>query len=198
VEPTGDLGRLMAWWHTHGCLGPPQVAWLANAVDAATAETQVDRAVDQGATLIVVHIRGDSLSARTAIAELTKTSPAHVRPIEDGMTDIDWMREVATIRDLKAKQEPPAPTVLAAAAALRRARQRSTPVIFSGLTTHAGALMIEDITDSFLPASSSTDAAITAAQDFLELRPALDLQLASDDEYGPRAVVALLELLREG
>lgn len=197
MEPTGDLGQLMAWWNIHGRPGRPQVTWLTDSPTVSAAENNVDRAVDEGATLIVVQARGDSLSARATIAEITKKSPTDVRGIEDGLSDIEWMREVATIRDLRAAGKPPTHEVLAASAALERAQQRSIPVVFFGLTAHAGALMVDNITDLFLPASSSTDNAIAVAQEFLGLRPALDFRLTSEDEHGPRAVVTLLESLHE-
>jgi hypothetical protein len=49
--------------------------------------------------------------------------------------------------------------------------------------------------DSWLPASSSTDPAISVAQNHWRIEPALDLHLRGEDDFGIRAVVALLDVV---
>lgn len=195
--PTGDLLRLANWWREHGPRSERQVAWIVDPADAQAAKSAIDHAVDSGATLIALLARGNEIAARTAICVGAKVTPVHVRDQPDSMSDFAWMGEVAAIRDMRASGDGATtdPLIHAAASALVAARSRATPVIFDGLTAHAGAMVTGSFDASWLPASTSTDPAITVAQGFWRVEPALDLHLRSEDDLGIRAVLALLGLV---
>ncbi len=195
--PTGDLLRLASWWREHGPRSERQIAWIVDPADAHVAKSAVDHAVDSGATLIALLAHGDGIAARTVICVGTKVTPVHVRDQPDAMSDLAWMGEVAAIRDLRASGDGATtdPLIHGAASALTAARSRATPVIFDGLTAHAGAMLTGSFDASWLPASTSTDPAITVAQESWRVQPALDLHLRSQDDLGIRAVLALLDLV---
>ena len=194
---SGDLQRLAAWWHRHRPPGPRKVAWLIDPIDPAAATTEVNRAVDSGATVIALLGRGDEQVARAAISIGAKVGPVAVRDQPSGMSDLTWMSEVAAIRDLRGADDIGArdPAITAAAAALRAASDRGTPVVFDGLIAHAGAMSTGEFEHAWLPASSSTDPAICVAHERWNVRPALDLHLRAENDWGLRAVFALLDLL---
>lgn len=197
VEPTGDLGRLARWWREHGPDRPCSVAWINDPIDPSEAGVAVDRAVDSGATLLAVHAHGDDIAARAVIASVTKSTPVQVRDQPEGMSDLDWMRAVAAIRDRRAQwtADSDDPGIAAVTKVMQAARRRGTPVLFDGLTAHAGTLLVGEYDDSWLPAASSTDPAVTLAQEHWRVRPAIDLHLGGDDDSGLHAVLALMDLL---
>ena len=197
VEPTGDLGRLALWWREHRPDRPRNAVWIIDPLDPAEAELHVDRAVDSGATLLVVHARADDVTARAVIASVTKANPVQVRDQPDEMSDLEWMQQVAAIRDRRAQltADPDYPMIAAITNVMQAARRRATPVLFDGLSAHAGALLAGDYDDSWLPAASSTDPAVTLTHEYWRVRPALDLHLSGNDDSGLRAVLALMDLL---
>lgn len=197
VEPTGDLGRLARWWREHRPDRPRNTVWIIDPLDRAEAEEHVDRAVDSGATLLVVHARGDDVTARAVIASVTKSNPVQVRDQPEAMSDLEWMQQVAAIRDRRAQltADPDDPSIAATTSVMQAARRRATPVLFDGLTAHAGALLAGDYDDSWLPAASSIDPAVTLTHEYWRVRPALDLHLSGDDDSGLHAVLALMNLL---
>ncbi len=194
---SGDLQRLAAWWRRHGPPGPRKVAWLVDPVDPTAATAEVNRAVDSGATVIALIGHGDEQAARAAIGIGAKVGPVAVRDQPSDMSDLTWMSEVAAIRDLRRADDISAhdPAIAAAAAALRAAADRGTPVVFDGLIAHAGAMSTGEFEDAWLPASSSTDPAICVAHERWNVRPALDLHLRAENDWGLRAVFTLLDLL---
>lgn len=196
---SGDLQRLAEWWRRHGPAGPRKVAWLVDEVDPNAATTEVNRAVDSGATVIALLGHGDEAAARAAICVGAKVGPIAVRDQPSDMSDLTWMTEVAAIRDLRGADDIGVRdlAIAAAAAALRAAQDRGTPVVFDGLIAHAGAMSAGEFDDSWLPASSSTDPAIHVAHEKWHVRPALDLHLRDESEWGLRAVFALLDMLDE-
>ena len=197
MEPTGDLGRLALWWREHRPDRPRNAVWIIDPLDPAEAELHVDRAVDSGATLLVVHARADDVTARAVIASVTKANPVQVRDQPDEMSDLEWMQQVAAIRDRRAQltADPDYPMIAAITNVMQAARRRATPVLFDGLSAHAGALLAGDYDDSWLPAASSTDPAVTLTHEYWRVRPALDLHLGGNDDSGLRAVLALMDLL---
>lgn len=195
--PTGDLLRVQTWWHEQRP-GPTRViAWITDPTDAADAQAAVDRAVDSGATLIALVASGNDAVARATICAQAKVTPVQVRDQVADMSDVEWMSQVAAIRDVRAAGDPQDldPAIQAAARVLLIAKERTTPVIFDGLTAYAGAMSIGALDPSWLPASSSTDPAIEVAQNYWRVQPAVDLHLRSDDDLGVRAVIALLNLV---
>ena len=199
MEPTGDLGRLARWWREHRPDRPRSVAWITDPIDPSLTIVEVDRAVDSGATLLVVHAQGDEVAARAVISSAAKATPVQVRDQPPGMSDLEWMQSVAAIRDRRAQgtSDPDDPKMASVTAAMQAARRRSTPVLFDGLTAHAGALLAGEFDPSWLPAASSTDPAVALAHDIWGVRPAIDLHLSGDDDFGLRAVLTLLDLLTE-
>lgn len=195
--PTGDLGRLLTWWQDHGPRAERSIAWVVDPADPDDARNLVDRAIDSGASLIALLGRGHDRAARATIARLAKVTPVEVRDQRSDMTDIEWMQEVAAIRDLRANHDSPSDeaAIGATAAALTTAMNRKTPVIFDGLVAHAGAMTCGAFDTSWLPASSSTDPAIQVAQQHWRVQPGANLQLHGDDDSGIRAVLALLDVV---
>lgn len=198
-EPTGDLLRLANWWPEYRPREERNIAWIVDPADASTAEMAVNSAVDSGSTVIALLALGDSVAARAVVSDRARVTPAQVRDQPADMTDLEWMSQVAAIRDARADETLQAsdPTIAACAAALAAATKRATPVVFDGLIAHAAAMTAGDFDASWLPASSSTDPAITLAQDYWKVRPALDLHMRGDDDLGIRAVFALLDLLED-
>lgn len=199
VEPTGDLGRLAQWWREHGSDRARSIVWISDPSDPTLAAVEVDKAVDSGATLLVVHASGDDIAARAVIASVTKSTPVQVRDQPEDMSDLEWMQAVATIRDRRTASAGDLlhPAIAAVAEVMQVARRRATPVLFDGLTTHAGVMLSGVFDGSWLPATSSIDPAITIAHEHWRVRPALDLHLSSHDGSGLPAVLALLDLVTE-
>lgn len=197
VVPTGDLLRLSLWWREHAPGGDRRVAWIVDPIDNRKAREAVDRAVDSGATIIALLARGHDVPARAVISSRAKVTPVDVRDQPIAMSDLEWMSEVAAIRDTRAFGYPDReePMIAAARECLLGARDRATPVIFDGLSAYAGAVSIGDFHLGWLPASSSTDPAIAVALDHFGVEPALDLKVGAVDDLGIRAVLALLDLV---
>lgn len=197
TQPSGDLLRLSTWWIEHRPRMERDIAWIHDPVDAATAKSMVDQAIDSGATLIALLTHGSDTPSRAVISEHAKVPPTHVRDQPSEMSDIEWMREVSAIRDLRSSPDltDQLATIDAAAAALTTARDRRTPVVFDGLAAHAGAMVAGTFDSSWLPASSSMDPAIEVAHEYWRVRPALDLQLRGDGDFGLRAVFALMNVI---
>lgn len=197
--PTGDLLRLATWWQEMRPRDERNIAWIVDPVDASAAEVAVDRAVDSGATIIALLIHGDNMVARAVVSHRARVTPAQVRDQPTDMSDLEWMSQVAAIRDARADEELESRDsgICAAAAALVAAAKRSTPVVFDGLIVHAGAMTAGTFQRSWLPASSSTDPALTLAQEHWKIRPAVDLHARGDDDLNIRAVFALLDLLED-
>jgi hypothetical protein len=164
--------------------------------DPQTAATDVNRAVDSGATVIALLSHGHEVAARAVVSVRASVTPVLVRDQPSDMSDLEWMTDVAAIRESRGTLDPQVldPAIDACAAALTSAHTRSTPVVFDGLTAFAGAMATGTFHDSWLPASSSTDPAIQVCLDHWRVRPAVDLRLRGDDDLGLRAVFALMDL----
>lgn len=193
---SGDLDRLAKWWTDHGAGFDSPPAWFLQPHDDMAGA--VDRAVDSGATAILLAVEDADLPARAVIASESGCSAASVVRYESDMNDFEWMQTVALIRDLR-RDLSLDPRVSNLAAALTRSSARRTPVIFDGVLAHAAALVAAgsdlDAPGWWLPASSSSDPAIAAAQRQLDTKPALDLNLDGRGEGGLRACWALVELV---
>lgn len=196
-QPSGDLLRLSAWWIEHRPSANRSIAWVRDPADAAAAKSIVDQAVDSGATLIALLTHGGDITARALISDHARVPPTQVRDQPSGMSDIEWMREVAAIRDTRSSPDlvDQDAAITAAAAVLTTALHRRTPVVFDGLAAHAGAMVAGTFDTSWLPASSSTDPAITVAHEYWRTNPALDLHLRGDGELGLLAVFALMNVI---
>lgn len=197
---SGDLLRLSAWWIEHRPSANRSIAWVRDPADAAAAKSMVDQAVDSGATLIALLTHGSDITARALISEQAKVPPTQVRDQPHEMSDIEWMQEVAAIRDTRSSPDlvDQDAAIAAAATAFTTARDRRTPVVFDGLAAHAGAMAAGAFEPSWLPASSSTDPAITVAHEHWRVSPALDLHLRGDGDLGLRAVFALMDMIDDG
>lgn len=197
--PTGDLLRLANWWQEYRPRDARNIAWLVNPADASSAEMAVHGAVDSGSTVIALLSLGDSETARAVVSNRARVTPAQVRDQPDDMSDLEWMSQVAAIRDARADEtrQTSDPAITACAAALAAATTRATPVVFDGLIAHAAAMTADEFRTSWLPASSSTDPAITLAQEHWKVRPGVDLHSRGNDDFGIRAVFALLDLLED-
>lgn len=195
--PTGDLLRLQTWWHEHRPGSARSICWVIDPTDSQQARESVDRAVDAGATVIALNSQGSERTARAVIAQRAKVTAVEVRDQPPALDDASWMSEVAAIRDLRAGEEIADPAISAAAEVFLSAQRRGTPVVFDGLIAHAGAMTIDAFDDSWLPASSSTDPAITVAQSHWRVEPALDLHLRGEDDRGIRSVFALLDVVED-
>ena len=221
---TGDLARLRDWWAERRGDRERSIAWILDPEDEDEARRAVDRAIDSGATLIALHIDGDDSASRAAIAFVANVPATDVVEQRPGTTDHAWMEAVAEVRDLlepfrgvppedtsvdsaahtlPAPRVPapgiPAPRALAAQAAIMSAAQRETAIIFDGLAAHAGAALVSTADararEWMLPATSSTDPAIRAAQALLDLEPATHFGTNGGDATSLRAVLSLLDVV---
>ena len=216
---TGDLARLRDWWAERRGDRERSIAWILDPEDEDEARRAVDRAIDSGATLIALHIDGDDSASRAAIAFVANVPATDVVEQRPGTTDHAWMEAVAEVRDLlepfrgvppedtsvdsAAHTLPaprvPAPKARAAQAAIMSAAQRETAIIFDGLAAHAGAALVSTADararEWMLPATSSTDPAIRAAQALLDLEPATHFGTNGGDATSLRAVLSLLDVV---
>lgn len=195
---SGDLGRLLAWWLDRSG-GRSRVNFLIDANETTDQVVRdVDRAIDAGSTLLLVASDDLQIPARIAIAQVANSPASSVVRDDEALNDIEWMREVAAIRDHSHDTEQ-SQAIDALAEALTRAADRRTPVIFDGVALHAAAVraMDPDIsrTHWWIPASSSIDPAIQLAQRTLNLTPALDLHTDGCGQTALQSVNALLDLL---
>ena len=198
-EPTGDLLRLASWWQEYRPRDERNIAWILDPADASTAEMAVNSAVDSGSTVIALLALGDSEEARAVVSSRARVTPAQVRDQPADMSDLEWMRQVAAIRDARGDEtaQTSDQAIAACAAALAAATKRATPVVFDGVIAHAAAMTAGEFNGSWLPASSSTDPAITLAQEHWKARPGVDLHSRGSDDFGIRAVFALLDLVED-
>ena len=206
---TGDLARLHGWWQDRNPGASREVAWIVDQQDPDESIRAVNRAIDSGATLLVLHMNGDDARSRAAIALIADLPATAVIDQGPDTSDHQWMVEVAAVRDslepLRGLATPDAiasiyaPPARAAASALLAATARRTPVLFDGLDAYAGALLANrDESDAqwwWLPASSSPDPAITAAQDVMDAKPAAHLGTHGENPLALRAVLALLDVV---
>jgi nicotinate-nucleotide--dimethylbenzimidazole phosphoribosyltransferase len=197
------LDRLASWWREHRPSPNREVRWLSVSGDEAEVLADVDRAIDAGATLLVVGFDedyDDAIAARVTIAAGTGSDAAAVFAQDRDMDDLTWMRKVAAIRDARAAGGA-STAVSALASAFIRCSERRTPVLFDGLIAHAGALQanIEEpgIGQWWLPAATCTDPAPAIAKVHGELTqpPALDLHLDGRGTAGLCAVLAVLDVV---
>jgi NaMN:DMB phosphoribosyltransferase len=197
--PTGDLLRLANWWQENRPRDERTLAWIVDPSDASAAEKAVNSAVDSGATVIALLALGDSDAARAVVSRLARATPAQVRDQPAGTSDLEWMSQVAAIRDARADEtaQTSDQAIAACAAALAAATKRATPVVFDGLIAHAAAMSAGEFDATWLPASSSTDPAITLVQEHWKVRPAVDLHTRGGDDLSIRAVFALLDLVED-
>lgn len=201
---SGDLDRLASWWREHRPSPIREVRWLSVSGEEAEVLADVDRAIDAGATLLVIHYEGkgdDAIAARAIIAAGTGSDASAVFAQDREMDDLTWMRAVAAIRDAQSAGAAGAAgtAVTALASAFIRCSERRTPVLFDGLIAHAGALQanIEEpgIGQWWLPAATCTDPAIAKVQGELARPPALDLHLDGRGTAGLSAVLAVLDVV---
>ncbi len=211
---TGDLARLRDWWAERRGDRERSIAWIHDLENEDEARNAVNRAIDSGATLIALHIDGDDSASRATIAFVANVPTTDVVEQQPGTSDHAWMEAVAEVRDLlepfrgvppedtsvdSAAHALPAPKARGAQAAIMSAAQRETAIIFDGLTAHAGAALVST-NDSrtrewMLPATSSTDPAIRAAQSFLDIEPATHFGTNGGDATSLRAVLSLLDVV---
>ncbi len=221
---TGDLARLRDWWAERRGDRERSITWILDPEDEGEARKAVDRAIDSGATLIALHIDGDDSASRAVIAFVANVPATDVVEQRPGTTDHAWMEAVAEVRDLlgpfrgmppedtsvdpaaHALPAPgipapkvPAPKAHAAQAAITSAAQRETAIIFDGLAAHAGAALVSTADSRarewMLPATSSTDPAIRAAQTLLDIEPATHFGTNGGDATSLRAVLSLLDVV---
>ena len=195
---SGDLARLASWWQEHRPRPEMQVHWLEPTGDETDVIAALDRMIDAGSTLVVIHYEGNDdecIAARATIARITRSDAAAVFAQAPEMDDLTWMRTVAAIRDARAEGTE-FPLVTALASAFIRCSERRTPVLFDGVIAHAAALQagIEEpgIGQWWMPAAGCTDPAIDRAHADMANPPALDLHLDGRGTAGLRAVLAVL------
>ncbi len=230
---TGALGRLASWWTALGpesggrlaptTIGAPPVDGHATGSSEDSVRrllvagiTAADRAVDAGATLLVVAPEpagnADVDDAdRAVIAVLTRREASAVLPQPAGMTDRTWMARCEHVRELTAaahghRGDPVtligatgADAVAFTAGVLVAAAARRTPCLLDGTRALAAAVLADRIAYRargwWLVASDSPDPARTAVVDRVDLTVALPLGLSDETGLGARAVLALLTQL---
>ena len=207
--PTGDLARLSEWWHDRNPGTSRELAWIVDPQDPDEVSAAVDRAIDSGATLIVLHMNSDDARSRAAIALIADVPPTAVIDQERAASDHQWMVTVAEVRDeleplrglpiAEAIEALDAPGAKAAAVALKTAAARRTPTLFDGVAGYAGALMASrDDIDArwwWLPATSTSDPAIATAQEVLDAHVGAHLGTRGTSSAALQAVLSLLDVV---
>jgi len=200
----GDLTRLAHWWFERRPSSQRVVSWLTGTIDPMSVVDQVDKAIDSGVSLIAIAASGDEIPARSLIAIKAGIGAAEATAHRLHLSDLQWMRTVAQIRDQRAKNEPDL-HLTALSAVFSRCSERKTPVLFDGVIAHAAAVQAFAASDQehpanywWLPASTSTDPAITTATRHLDLTAALNLLGDGTGDLAVRAVLAVLDVLDDG
>lgn len=216
---TGELARLLQWWWTVSLPGDPVVAAVpadgvpGDALDAFTAGAQAaDRAIDEGATVIVPRSAGpDLVPARSLVALLTRREASLVTPQPEGMRDREWMSQCVAVRDtvttaadlrgdpLALLGRVGAYRVAFLTGVLLEAAARRTPCLVDGTEPAAAALVADRLAFRakawWREAATSTDPAQRAAVERIDLTPGLPLDLSDESGRGADATVALLRLV---
>lgn len=181
---------------------PTTAGELARGAELAAAE------IDSGADMVLLAGGGESLAATAAVAVLTNQEVAALVGHGPGMTDRDWVRVCAGVRDAARRARPHAgtvtdmlealasPVVAMAAGVVIEAAARRTAVVLDDVVAAAGALVAQRIsyrTARWLcAAQANPDPAFTAALQRLRLTPVLDYGLSGGS--GRTGVGALLAL----
>jgi NaMN:DMB phosphoribosyltransferase len=167
---------------------------------AAAGVAAVDRAVDEGADLLVLTADGHEVSATAAIAALLHVSAVEIVGDSPHLDDAGWAARVAEVRDRlhetrESYGDPPSvldvlgdPTLVALTAALLRAAGRRTPCLLDGLAGHSAALLasreVAIASWWWFAGSSSSDVAQTKAQEAIGLEPLSDNQIRLEAGVG--------------
>lgn len=216
---TGELARLLAWWDSVSVGSVPRSAILTTTerptdvdealiVGVATAE----RAIDQGATLLVprVAVRAP-IAALTAIGLLTRTEASAIVFQPAGMTDRAWIDRCAAVRvagvDVADLRAAPLDALAALGAldiafvvgALLAGAARRTPSLIDGTDELAAAVVADRLSfrakEWWRAGSTSPDSARQAAIDRLDLNVGVPLDLIDDEGRGADATIALLDAM---
>jgi nicotinate-nucleotide--dimethylbenzimidazole phosphoribosyltransferase len=179
-------------------LVPPPVIGtdVPGAIEAAAAA--VDAEVESGTDLLVVAAPGARIAAAAVVSTLTGTEPVKVLRRGAAAADADaWMARAVAVRDarllinLRRGRADPLlnglgdPLVAFTAGVLVAAAARRTPVLLDGPLVHAAALVAAlgrpAAAAWWRAADTSTDPAVSLAQDRLRLEPVLGLGTDAGD-----------------
>jgi nicotinate-nucleotide--dimethylbenzimidazole phosphoribosyltransferase len=179
---------------------------LARGSEIASAE------IDAGADLVLLASSADPLPAIAATAVLTNSEVAAMIGHGPGLTDRDWMRACASVRDAARSARPYAgkivemldalasPSLAAAAGILTEASARRTGVVLDDVVAAAAGLIGQRISYRTArwcsAAQRSPEPAYGAALERLRLTPVVDYGMAggSGDRTGVGALLALSQL----
>lgn len=180
-------------------------AALARGAELASAE------IDSGADMMLLAGDGRSVAATAAIAVLTNREVAAVVGHGPGMTDRDWIRACAEVRDTARLARPhtaavidlldalASPVIALATGVITEAAARRTAVVLDDVVAAAGGLVAQRIsyrTARWLcAAQASPDPALAAAFERLRLTPIVDYGLsAGSANTGVGGLLALSQL----
>lgn len=165
-------------------------------------------AIDSGAGMVLLAGDGNSVAAAAATAVLTNQEIAAVVGHGPGMTDRDWVRVCAEVRDTARRARPrtgamidmldalASPELAMATGVVTEAAARRTPVVVDDVLAAAAALVAQRISYRaarwLCAAQASPDPAFAAALERLRLTPVVDYGLRADS--GRAGIGALLAL----
>ena len=216
-DVTGELARLLQWWHAVGSTAAPVVSRPVPTQDSTSLTDGIaaaDRAIDAGASLLVAPpSTPDDVAARALIALLTRREPQSVVHQPPGTSDADWMALVSRVRDTSAARADLRGDPLELARSLDdgvivwttgmllAAAARRTPCLVDGTSAWAAALVADRLSHRahgwWRPGSTSPDPARGAAMDRIGLHDALPLGLSDDSGRGSSATIELLRSVAE-
>lgn len=167
--------------------------------------------VDGGTDVVLLAAGGDTVAATAATAVLTNQEVAAVVGNGPGMTDRDWMRVCAEVRDAARRARPHAGTMIDMLEALAdpvlamatgvaaEAAARRTAVVLDDVVAAAAGLAAQRISYRtarwFGAAQASPDPAFAAAVERLRLTPVVDYGLSGwPGHTGVGALLALTQL----
>ena len=168
--------------------------------------------IDAGADLLMLAVPADPVAALAATAVLTNSEVATIVGHRPSMTDRDWMRDCAAVRDTARRARPHAgkvvqmldalasPSLAHAAGIVTEAAARRTGVVLDDVVAAAAGLVAQRVSYRtarwFCAAQRSPDPAYAAALERLRLTPVLDYGLTggSADRTGVGALLALSQL----
>lgn len=220
ADVTGELHRLLSWWHAVGGAAEPLPAivedgsgpWLDSVEAIRAGLAAADAAVDTGANLLIPRVMSrEDVAARTIIAVLTRSDAPALVPQAEGLRDAEWMATVTSVRDdayrvaeyrgapVDLLDAAGAPSIAFVVGVLIGASSRQTPCLIDGTDELAAALVADRITMTaklwWRTGSQSADPARAAAAERADLERGLPLALTDDRGLGADATLALLRLL---
>lgn len=204
VNERPDLGatltHLLQWWNELRDNKPMRFEFV-DLPGGTAGKAAIDAAADSGANLLALSGPNTEPVANRAITcVLTGAEPDALIAQAPGMSDAEWMEQVAACRDLAADiyalrgdqvelcRAAGAAHLVEVVSALLAAAERRTPVLLEGATVWTAALLADRMNirakSWWYGAGTCADPAVRAAAARVGINSGLDLDLPSESRIG--------------